>query len=404
MGRNKRGAGGYRSFGYLAPGADYRPEDLVEDAKLFPAHPVPLSSEEETRAERLAGELVLISLHEHLGSFPRDIHRTPGYVREGRVFTPFEALAQSDWDCVFDNLLDGICRIESRTGWKWNEVLHDLGMRLADIAHQDFLFHCKSVDDILRAHAEGRIAWVAAIEGAAPIENELDRVEVLHGFGVREMGITYSESNALGSGLKEATDGGLTAFGHQVVERMNKVGILIDTAHCGDQTTLDVIEASQKPVSITHIGARSLWNTRRMAPDDVLKACADKGGIIGIEAAPHTTLTKNHPRHSLESFMEHFEYVKDLAGVDHVGFGPDTVFGDHVGLHGVYSAALSIRKASTGQGAPAFDRVPYVAGIENPVEGSKNILRWLVKRGYSDEDIGKVMGGNALRVLREVWA
>ena len=257
MGRNKRGAGGYRSFGYLVPGEDYHPEDLVEDAELFPAHPVPLSPDEESRADRLSRDLVLISLHEHLGSFPRDIHRTPGYVREGRVFTPFEALARSDWDCVFDNLLDGICRIESRTGWKWNEVLHDLGMRLADIAHQDFLIHCKTVDDILRAHAEGRIAWVAAIEGAAPIENELDRVEVLHGFGVREMGITYSESNALGSGLKEANDGGLTAFGHQVVERMNKVGMLIDTAHCGDRTTLDVIEASAKPVSITHIGARA---------------------------------------------------------------------------------------------------------------------------------------------------
>lgn len=404
MGRNKRAAGGYRSFGYLTPGEDFRPEDLVEDAALFPAHPVPLSSEDEARAERLACELVLVSLHEHLGSFPRDIHQTPAYVREGRVFTPFEALAQSDWDCVFDNLLDGICRIESRTGWKWNEVLHDLGMRLADIAHQDFLIHCKTVDDILRSHAEGRIAWVAAIEGAAPIENELDRVEVLHGFGVREMGITYSESNGLGSGLKEVNDGGLTAFGHQVVERMNKVGMLIDTAHCGDQTTLDVIAASEKPVSITHIGARALWNSRRMAPDEVLKACADKGGIIGIEAAPHTTLTEKHPEHSLESFMEHFEYVKDLVGVDYVGFGPDTVFGDHVGLHGVYAGALSIKKASTGSGAPAFDRVPYVAGIENPVEGSKNILRWLVKHRYSDEDIGKVMGGNALRVLGEVWA
>ena len=224
MGRNKRGAGDYRSFGYLTAGEDYQPRDLVEDAALFPAHPLPLTADEEARAERLAGELVLVSLHEHLGGFPRDIGETPAYVRDGRVFTPFEALAGCDWDCVFDNLLDGICRIESRSGWKWNEVLHDLGMRLADLAHQDFLIHCRSVDDILAAHAEGKIAWVAAIEGAAPIENELDRVEVLYGFGVREMGITYSESNALGSGLKEANDGGLTAFGHQVVERYEQGG------------------------------------------------------------------------------------------------------------------------------------------------------------------------------------
>ena len=403
MGRNKIGTD-YRSFGYLRAGEDYRERELADTAHLFPAHPVPLSPEEEARAGRLARDLVLVSLHEHLGAFPLDIAETPDYVRDGRVFTPFAALAESDWDCVFDNLLDGICRIESRSGWKWNEVLHDLGMRLADLAHQDFLVHCRSVADIRSAHAEGRIAWVAAIEGAAPIENELDRVEALYGFGVREMGITYSESNALGSGLKEANDGGLTAFGRQVVERMNRVGILIDTAHCGDRTTLEVIEASDRPVSITHIGARSLWNTRRMAPDEVLKACADKGGIIGIEAAPHTTLTERHPRHGLESFMEHFEFVKDLVGVDHVGFGPDTVFGDHAGLHGVYADALSIAKAAARPDAPSFERVPYVAGIENPVEGSKNILRWLVKHRYSDEDIGKVMGENALRVLGEVWA
>lgn len=403
MGRNKKDAG-YRSFGYLRPGEDYRERELADRADLFPAHPVPLAPEEEARADRLAGELVLISLHEHLGAFPKDIAETPDYVRDGRVFTPFEALRDCEWDCIFDNLLDGICRIESRSGWKWNEVLHDLGMRLADIAHQDLLVHCRSVDDILAAHADGRIAWVAAIEGAAPIENELDRVEVLYGFGVREMGITYSESNALGSGLKEANDGGLTAFGRQVVERMNRVGMLIDTAHCGDRTTLEVIEASDRPVSITHIGARGLWDTRRMAPDEVLKACADKGGIIGIEAAPHTTLSERHPRHSLDSVMDHFEYVKDLVGVDHVGFGPDTVFGDHVGLHGVYADALSIRKAAARSGAPPFKRVPYVAGLENPVEGSRNILRWLVKHGYADADIAKVMGGNALRVLREVWA
>ncbi len=404
MGRGKRGPNGYRSFGYLTPGEDYAPRELAWDETQFPAHPVPLSAEQEARADRLARELVLVSLHEHLGSFPSRIEETPAYVREGRVFTPFDALARSDWDCVFDNLLDGICRIESRSGWKWNEVLHDLGMRLADLAHQDFLVPCRTVQDIFDAHAHGKIAWVAAIEGAAPIENELDRIEVLYGFGVREMGITYSESNALGSGLKEPKDGGLTTFGRQAVERMNKVGMLIDTAHCGDQTTLDVIEASSKPVSITHIGARALWNTRRMAPDDVLRACADKGGIIGIEAAPHTTLTANHPLHDLESFMEHFEYVKDLVGVDHVGFGPDTVFGDHCGLHQVYAGALSIKKASAGSGAPPFERVPYVAGIENPVEGSRNILRWLVGHDYSDDDIARVMGGNALRVLGEVWA
>jgi membrane dipeptidase len=302
-------------------------------------------------------------------------------------------------------MMDGICQIESKRGWKWTEVLHDVGMRLCDLAHQDFVVHATSVDDILRAHREGRIAWVASVEGAAPIENELDRVEILYGFGVRAMGITYSESNSLGSGLKEATDGGLTAFGSRVVERMNQVGMLIDCSHCGDQTTLDVIERSRKPIVLSHIGARALWNTNRMAPDDVLKACAGKGGIIGIEAAPHTTLTARHPSHDVESYMEHFEYVKDLVGIDHVSFGPDTLYGDHVGLHHVYKASLSIQESHRREasGGPAYEEVEYVKGVENPTEAADNIVRWLVSHRYSDEDIRKVVGGNSLRLLKEVW-
>jgi len=397
---------GYRSFQYLRPGVDYRSFPTAAEIDRVPPFVVRLSPEKEKRAEKIAHESVMISLHDHLGTFPDPVSDTPAYVREGRMATAFEGLAQSHWDCVFDNMMDGICQIESKRGWKWTEVLHDLGMRLCDISHQEAVFHATTVDDILRAHREGRIAWVASIEGAAPIENELDRIEILYGFGVRLLGVTYSESNALGSGLKETKDGGLTAFGKRAVERMNQVGMLVDCSHCGDQTTLDVVEASRKPIVLSHIGARALWNTSRMAPDDVLKACADKGGIIGIEAAPHTTLTAAHPRHDLESYMEHFEYVKDLVGIDHVSFGPDTLYGDHVGLHHVYKVSLSIqesRKTSEG-GPPPYEEVDYVEGVENPTEASYNIVRWLVAHDYGDERIAKVVGGNSLRLLKEVWA
>jgi membrane dipeptidase len=314
--------------------------------------------------------------------------------------TAFEGLSRGWWDAVFDNLLDGICTIESKGGWKWQDVLYDLGMRLCDIAHQDAVFHCKRVDDIRRAHAEGRVAWIASMEGAAMIENELDRIDILYGLGVRALGITYSEANALGSGLKEKNDGGLTAFGRKAVERMNRIGMLIDCSHCGDRTTLDVIEASRMPILLSHIGARALWESNRLAPDDVLRACAAKGGVIGVEAAPHTTLTRTHRRHGLDAYMEHFEYILDLVGIDHVGFGPDSLYGDHVGLHRVYASNLSIKES---RGGSDFEEVEYVQGLENPTEGSFNILRWLVKHGYSDDDIEKVIGGNALRLLGQVW-
>ena len=407
MGLDKRGTP-YRSFDFLDD-SDYQRFELAAELDRVAAHVVALEGDQEARFQRLIRDHVLISMHEHLGVFPAVIERTPDWVRNGRVATAFEGLAAAHWDAVFDNLLDGVCTIESQGGWKWTEIIHDLGMRLCDLAHQDFVVHCRRLDDITRAHEQGLVAWVASMEGAAMIENELDRIDILYGLGVRALGIAYSEANALGSGLKERRDGGLTAFGRRAVERMNKVGMLIDCSHCGDQTTLDTIETSDRPIVLSHIGARALWDSNRLAPDAVLEACAARGGLIGIEAAPHTTISPDHPAHSLDSVMDHFEYVRALVGIAHVTFGPDTVYGDHVGLHGVYAANLSIESAQIGapHGAdsrPEFERVDWVRGLENPTEGSHNLVRKLVKNGYSDDDIVKVMGSNALRVLGQAWA
>lgn len=406
MSPNKRYAG-YRSFEYLEPGKDYRAFDLADEVDRVEPYRVSLAEEEEARVDEIVEEHPMISLHEHLGVFPAAIDETPAYVRQGRMSTAFRGLAESRWDAVFDNLMDGICTIHSHSGWQWEDVLHDLGIRLCDLAHQDFVVPCLRVAEIHEAKAEGKVAWIASIEGAAMIENDLDRIEILYGFGVRALGVTYSEANALGSGLKEPGDGGLTEFGRRAVERMNKVGMLIDCSHCGDRTTLDTIEWSEHPIVLSHIGARALWDSNRLAPDEVMDACAAKGGVIGIEAAPHTTITRDHPRHDLEAFMEHFEYVKDRVGIEHVAFGPDTLYGDHVGLHRVYAANLSIEesrgKSGGGGEDAAHPSVEWVEGVENPTEGSHNFVRWLVKEGYSDEEIAAVMGGNVLRVLDEVW-
>lgn len=404
MGANKKYSG-YESFSYLERGRDFRAFEMIRGGSPFEPYLIPLSPEQESRVEQLAASTVMISLHEHPHIFPADVSLTPEYDRDAHVFTAYDALARSYWDAIFDNFLDGTAMITSKHGWKWSDVIYDVGMRFCDLAHQDFVIKCEKVDDIHRAFREGRIALVAAQEAATMIENELDRIDILYGFGVRQMGITYSESNTLGSGLRERNDGGLTSFGRQAVDRMNKVGMAIDCAHTGVQTTLDVIATSIKPIFLTHTGARALWNIRRLAPDEVLKACAGKGGVVGVEAAPHTTLTAKNPKHSIEGYMEHFEYIRDLVGIEHVAFGPDTLYGDHVGLHHVYSAALSIDETHEGDAeeTPDFEEVPYVKGIENPTEASHNILRWLVKHEYSDEEITKVVGGNILRVLEDVW-
>lgn len=390
----------HRSYHYLDPAADYRAFRLAKELDRVPRFEYPLSAAEERRVEAIFERGPIVSLHDHPSVFPEDPREIFEYVRQGREWTGYDGLAASGLDAVFENFMDGTALITSKAGWKWDDVILDLGMRFSDLAHQDLVVRVERVDDILEAKRAGKIGLVPCLEAATAIENEVDRVDVLYGLGVRVMGITYSEANALGSGLRERGDAGLTELGRQVVRRMNRLGMTIDVAHCGDRTSLDTIAASEKPIFITHAGARALWNTPRMKPDEVIRACAERGGVIGIEAAPHTTLTERHRSHSLESVMEHVEYCVRLVGIEHVALGPDTLFGDHVALHHAFASQLSIGRVHAGV---RFEEVPYVEGMESPADAVRNAVRWLVRHGYSDDDISKIAGGNVIRVLRDTW-
>jgi len=208
---------GYQAFQYLEPGVDYRPFKLAKQLGRVEPYVVEVSEAQEERVQRLLRENLVISLHEHPEIFPEDPQEFLEYSREGRGFIAYEALAQSGLDCLFDNMMDGTAIITSKRGWKWLDVIHDLGMRLSDIDHQDFVIVARRVDDILRAKENGQLAFVMTLESSTPIENELERIEILYGLGVRMMGIAYSEANALGAGLREPNDGGLTLFGREAV-------------------------------------------------------------------------------------------------------------------------------------------------------------------------------------------
>ena len=391
---------GYRSYSYLKEGEDYPDIPLAKDVDRVPSKTVELSDAEEKRARQILDRDQIVSMHDHTSIFPEDMGRVLEQRRTGRDATGYAGLAISDTDVVFENFMDGTATITSNKGWKWDDILFDLGMRFSDIDHQDMIYIATTYLDLEPAKKEGRIAFVPWLEAATAIENEIDRVDVLYGFGVRGMGITYSEANALGSGLRERNDSGLSDLGRAVVKRMNRLGMTIDIAHCGDRTGLEVIEASEKPITITHAGARAVWNSRRMKTDETLKKMAEKGGVIGVEAAPHTTQVNGKP-HTLDAVMAHVEHCVNLVGVDHVGLGPDTLFGDHVGLHSAFAQQLSL--AAIRDSGPEYTPVKYVDGMENPGEAMRNAVRWLVKHGYTDTDIAKIAGGNALRVLKQTW-
>jgi membrane dipeptidase len=399
----RKQASRYTSYQYLEAGRDYQVFELAAELDRVPSQRVATTDAQEERVQRLLAESIVISVHDHPSVRPADPGQALAYRRQGREVTGYRGLAASSIDVVFDGLMDGTNMIGGHAPWKWEDTLHDMGMRLSDWAHQDLVAPILGLDDVARVHERGQVGILLALESASPIENELDRLDVLYGFGVRSMGLVYSDSNLVGGGLAEAADGGLTRFGRQVLRRLNQLGIVADVAHAGDRTALEAIEASERPVIISHAGARALWPTSRMMPDDVIRACADHGGLIGIEAAPHTTLTRRQRRHSLESVMEHFEYCANLVGIDHVGFGPDTHFGDHVGWHHAFASQLSIADSHAAR-PERFEEVPFVDGIENPAEEFANITRWLVVHGYGDADIRKAIGGNALRVLRAWWS
>ncbi len=418
MGRNKKYSG-YRAFQFLEPGVDYREFRLRAEMLPEMTEWVPLSKAEEERFESIMEKSVVISLHDHPSRRPEDISQREEYSREGREFLAYEALAASGLDCVLDNLMDGSNFVNTKHGWDWMSTVHDLGMKLCDIAKQDFVIHARSVEDITYAHDTGRLAWVASIESCSCIENEVDRLDILYGLGVRCMGVNYSESNMLGTGLKELRDGGLTDFGYDALVRMNKLGMLVDTAHVSPRTALDVIALSKAPVTISHCGSRAVTPTTRMFPDEVIKALAERGGVLGVEAAPNLTVTAKHPVHGIESFMEHVEHIIEIAGIDSVGCGPDTGYYDHVGNY-LWSIETAGKKGLGHYQRPdrpvskpqhlgidmdpeALRKLRYVRGMENPTDAIQNVARWMVKHGYSDEETGKVIGGNALRLLKAAW-
>ena len=402
MGRNKKW-NGYTSWSYLNPGIDYSEYPLEQQVDRVPAYDFGLDKIQEERVEELIEKNVIISLHEHLNVFPKG--QPPARGRR-RQFIGYEGLYHSGMDAVFDNC---VCST-------YEQVVSFIGMRMCDYAHQDFVVPALKAKDITNAFKEGKVAVINTIEQASSIDRDVDKIDLLFGLGIRSMGIVYSESNTLGSGLSELDDGGLTDIGYDAVKRMNKTGIIIDVSHGGDKTSMDVIETSDKPLCISHVGSRTLTNNARMLPDEVLKACAEKGGLVGGEVAGFAPRTKKSPEASIECILDHIEYLIDLIGVDHIGAGPDTLWGDHARLYRGGPKGTVVERGGRGhytRERPAYlpeifntgemvKDLDYVKGLESPTEFT-NIARGLVRDGYSNVEITKVMGLNGLRIIKECW-
>ncbi len=345
-----------------------------------------LDGSERARLAHLERSVPWISLHDHPIRLPEPM--TPAnweaYRQEGRERIGVDGMRRGGLSAVFYSMLGSDDP---------NAVLRWAALTRAAQAGRSDIFVAEDAGALARAARDGAIALFLALESATPIGDRVENVDLLFGAGVRSMGLTYNTRNTLGDGLLSPEDGGLTAFGREAVGRMNELGVLVDLGHVGDRTALDAAEATRRPLVISHAGARALWDSPRMKPDEVIRACAQTGGVIGIEAAPHTTITMAHRTHDIDAVMGHVEYCLELVGDDHVALGPDTFFGDHCGLHALHPIRLP---------SPEHPTVPFVLGFENPGECHRNAAAWMIRHGYGDDVIEKVLGRNVARVVEAV--
>jgi membrane dipeptidase len=170
---------GYRSYEFLEEGTDYPAFQLATEDGRVPSHRIELDQGQQARVERIMDEDIVTSLHDHPHVYPDDMAELIQYVRTGRTRTGYRGLSKSGMTAVFDNLLDGYGCIASSAGWKWEELVVDLGLRLCDFAMQDYVRVAYSLDDITEAHRIGQLAIVLSLEASTAIENELDRIDML---------------------------------------------------------------------------------------------------------------------------------------------------------------------------------------------------------------------------------
>lgn len=283
------------------------------------------------------------------------------------------------------------------------ETFRNLGSWHRLIQTNPSLMLVRKASDIEVAKREKKIGLVFHFQGTEPIETDLNLVEAYREVGVRMVQLSYNVKNRVGDGCEERTDCGLSRFGVDLIRRLNENRIIVDCAHTGYRTTMDAIELSRAPVVFSHANPRAVHGSPRNIRDDQIKAIAATGGLIGINGFPAFVSGSNKP--SMDEFINHIDYAVELVGIDHVGLGIDyfefmhPIASDEDAMR-MYKASLDIGRWSTASYPPP--PYYYPDGMGTPCE-LPNLTARLVERGYKAEDVGKIMGGNWLRVFRAVW-
>ncbi len=286
---------------------------------------------------------------------------------------------------LWENFHDGIDYVSM-----WKRLVRD---------NADIVTLVRTTDDIRAAKKAGKLGIIIGWQNTSPIEDRLDYVEVFKDLGVGIMQLTYNTQNYSGSGYLEARDSGLTGFGRELIGEMNRVGVLCDLSHVGETTAAEAIDWSQKPCAITHCLPQALRDVPRNKSDDIFKRCADKGGVIGTSLFAPGLAAGNDA--NVASVIDALEYTLGLVGEDHVAIGTD--FSLNRPRPGPWMLWAN-RDKGTARTLTEFAtvKISKPEGIRR-IDEFPNLTAEMVRRGWSGSLIAKVLGGNWLRLLDEVW-
>ncbi|WP_066068981.1 dipeptidase [Neobacillus soli] len=262
----------------------------------------------------------------------------------------------------------------------------------------DWLVKALTADDIRNAKSQHLKAGIITAQNTVGLGENLELLEALNAFGLRVLQLTYNQQDYVGSGCAVNPDKGITDFGIQLIERLNKYGIVVDTGHCGKQTTLDACKYSKAPVIASHTGVKAIFNHMRCKSDEEIQAIAATGGVIGVFAMPWF-IHEDPNDTTINHVLNHIDYNINLVGIDHVGIGTDWPMSDVTWSLVYFKEQIAPRLGFAKGNGPSTETI---IGLEK-YSYFINFTRGLMARGYSDEDIRKVIGGNWLRVFEAVW-
>lgn len=262
----------------------------------------------------------------------------------------------------------------------------------------------RSAADIRRAHQERRIGVILGFQNAAMMGDDARRVEVFAKGGVRVIQLTYNGPNQLGDGAMAPSNKGLTPFGREVVDQLNRNRILVDLSHSGQQICLDAAAASRAPIIISHTGCRAVADLPRNKSDRELRLVADKGGFVGIYFMPFLAVGRQPTAADL---IAHIEHAIDVCGEDHVGIGTDGTVPQiddmPAYLKGLEDEVRQRRAAGISAPGERPDIVPFLPDLSGR-DKFRKLADLLARRGHSSSRIEKILGTNFLRVADTVWS